>query len=734
MAAFDLKTPSGEIGLPTLNIQQTIDQARQFQAAGRFAEAERLYRQVIAKQPDNLDAVMLLALTLALMGRPADAESLISQARSKAPNSATVLANLAIIRANQGRWSEAVEAIDAAIAVEPASRQLWTTKANLLQAAGRMTEAVEAYRRALDIDPRFAPGWNELGAAQFMAGRSDEAIASFQRAAELNPNDAGSHFNLAQAISAGGETARAMEAVDRALSLQPRYAQAWNQRGVILMSMGRTDDAVDAFSRAVQFQPGLAIAFNNLGVAEQKRFHFDKAIAAHRRAIELQNNYGDAYGNLAQALSMSGEPDAALETYRLARQRAADRRCMSSMMFFLHTHPDFDAKAIAREHRDWEDTFARPLYSQIAPHTNDRNPDRRLRVAYLSADLNENPAGRFMLPVLENHDRDQVEIVCYYNLAQSDAMTNRLKTHADEWHEIWRLSDAELAQKIRDDRIDVLVDLMMHSKGSRLLALARKPAPVQVAYLAYCSTTGVSAIDYRISDPCLDPPGVDESIYVEKTARVSASYWVYPPPEAAPEVSPSPSESGGPMTFGCLNNFWKISRVTIEMWRELLQRSPNSRLLVHCHEGPQRQKLIERLAADASRVDFVAFQPAPEYFRTFSRIDISLDPFPYGGGTTTCDSLWMGVPVISRRGDTAVSRGGSTILSNVGLRDLVVDNGDDYVKNAIALASDPNRLRELRTTLRDRMRHSPLMDGPRLARDLEAIYRTAWRDWCANGL
>jgi predicted O-linked N-acetylglucosamine transferase (SPINDLY family) len=716
-----------------LNIQQSIDQARQFHAAGRFAEAERLYRQVVAKQPDNLDAVMLLALTLALMGRHADAESHILRAQSKAPTSAMVLGNLAIIRANQGRWSEAVEAIDAAIASDPGSRQLWSTKGNLLQAAGRLPEAVEAYRRALDIEPHFAPGWNELGAAQFMAGRGDEAIASFQRAAELNPNDAGSHFNLSQALSATGETERALQAVDRALALQPSYAQAWNQRGVILMSVGRTDDAVEAFTRAVQFQPGLAIAFNNLGVAEQKRFHFDKAIAAHRRAIEFQSNYGDAYGNLAQALSMSGEGDAALETYRVARQKAADRRCMSSMMFFLHTHPDFDAKAIAREHRDWEDTFARPLYSQISPHTNDRNPDRRLRVAYLSADLNENPAGRFMLPLLENHDHNEVEIVCYYNLALSDAMTDRLRAHADEWHESWRFSDAELAQKVRNDRIDVLVDLMMHSKGSRLLALARKPAPVQMVYLAYCSSTGVSAIDYRISDPYLDPPGTDESVYVEKTARVSGSYWVYPVPVAAPEVSPVPSESAGFVTFGCMNNFWKVSRVAIGMWKELLRRMPDSRLLVHCHEGPQRQRFIERLAIEPSRVDFVAFQPATDYFRTFSRVDISLDPFPFGGGTTTCDSLWMGVPVVSRRGDTAVSRGGASILSNVGLGELVVDNAGDYVKAAIALASDRDRLRELRTTLRDRMRHSPLMDGRRLARDLEVIYRTAWRNWCDKG-
>jgi predicted O-linked N-acetylglucosamine transferase (SPINDLY family) len=312
-------------------------------------------------------------------------------------------------------------------------------------------------------------------------------------------------------------------------------------------------------------------------------------------------------------------------------------------------------------------------------------------------------------------------------------MTERLKQHADEWHATCRLRDADLAERIRVDKIDIVVDLLMHAKGNRMLALARKPAPVQISYLAYCSTTGLPTIDYRISDPYLDPPGRDQSCYVEKTERVSASYWCYSVPTASPDIEPPPSERNGFVTFGCMNNFWKVSKIAIDMWRDLMHRLPTSRLVVHSHDGSHRARFIERLGVDASRVKFVGFQPAVEYFRTFSRIDVSLDPYPYGGGTTTCDSLWMGVPVVSRMGDTAVSRGGSSILSNVGLPELLATDHESYVRIAQSVGTDPPRLRELRSSMRERMKQSPLMDGARLAADLESIYRRAWQTWAASG-
>jgi predicted O-linked N-acetylglucosamine transferase (SPINDLY family) len=297
------------------------------------------------------------------------------------------------------------------------------------------------------------------------------------------------------------------------------------------------------------------------------------------------------------------------------------------------------------------------------------------------------------------------------------------------------LSDTEAADLIRQDRIDVLVDLTMHMAQNRLLIFARKPAPVQVTYLAYCSTTGLETIDYRLSDPYLDPLGQDESCYSEQTLRLPQTYWCYQMDLPIPEAGPLPAAAAGHITFGCLNNFCKVSEPALAVWTRLLRAMPNSQLLLHAHEGSHRQRLqqrMEREGIESSRVRFVGFKPAEEYFDLYRQIDIALDTFPYGGGTTTCDALWMGVPVVSLVGKTAVGRGGLSILSNVGLPELAARSEDEYVRIASDLASDLPRLSDLRSTLRQRMGQSPLMDAPRFARNMEAAYRQMWRGWCAG--
>jgi len=277
------------------------------------------------------------------------------------------------------------------------------------------------------------------------------------------------------------------------------------------------------------------------------------------------------------------------------------------------------------------------------------------------------------------------------------------------------------------------VELSMHTAGSRLLALARKPAPVQMTYLAYCGTTGLATIDYRLTDPYLDPPGSEDSCYAEQSIRLPETYWCYRPVDSAPPVGPLPAIRNGRVTFGCLNNFCKLSEAALSTWIRVLQAVPDSHLLLHAYAGSARQRIGERFArhgVSTERLEFVDLLPRDEYFRTYRRIDVALDPFPYGGGTTTCDALWMGVPVVSLAGRTAVGRGGLSILSNLALQDLVTSDVDRYVQIAAALAADRARLGQLRATLRERMQRSPLMDAPRFARAVEAAYRTAWRRWC----
>jgi predicted O-linked N-acetylglucosamine transferase (SPINDLY family) len=346
---------------------------------------------------------------------------------------------------------------------------------------------------------------------------------------------------------------------------------------------------------------------------------------------------------------------------------------------------------------------------------------------------------QFLLPLLESHDHEQFEIFCYASLNVHDAMTDRCRASADAWREVIGFSDEQLDGAIRRDRIDILVDLAMHTAGNRLLVFARKPAPVQTTYLAYCGKTGLHTIDYRLTDPYLDPPPQDEpenaSSPCELPIRLPETYWCYRPLGETPPLAALPAVRGGQVTFGCLNNFCKATPPALAVWSRLLRAMPESRLLLHAHPGSHRDRVREFLAGQGvapDRLTFVGMVPRADYFRLYEQVHVALDPFPYGGGTTTCDALWMGVPVVSLAGRTSAGRGGLSILSNVGLPDLVADDVEQYLRIALDLAGDLPRLRQFRATLRDRLRSSPLMNAPRFACHVEAAYRTMWRHWCAG--
>jgi predicted O-linked N-acetylglucosamine transferase (SPINDLY family) len=402
----------------------------------------------------------------------------------------------------------------------------------------------------------------------------------------------------------------------------------------------------------------------------------------------------------------------------------------------MHFCAEYSAEEIYAEHRRWSQRYAVPLAAATAPHTNDRASERRLRVGYVSPNFGLHPVGRFILPLLEAHDHGGFEIFCYSSTPGGDAITTACRAHADVWRETRSLTDAQLADAVREDRIDILVDLTMHLEGSRLLVFARRPAPVQIAYLAYCSTTGLEAIPYRFSDPYLDPPDRKLPFYSEETVWLPETYWCYRPVPGCPAVGPLPALAAGHITFGCLNSFCKVTDRTLAAWCRLLTAVGDARLLLHAPAGANRDRVRQFVAEQGvapERLGFVDVLPLEQYLAVYAQIDVALDPFPYGGGTTTCDALWMGVPVVSLAGATAVGRGGVSILSNLKLPELVASGETQYVEIATALAGDLGRLGELRATLRRRMEQSPLTDEMRFARHVEAAYRALWRRWGAGG-
>ncbi len=374
-----------------------------------------------------------------------------------------------------------------------------------------------------------------------------------------------------------------------------------------------------------------------------------------------------------------------------------------------------------------------PLAKFIQPHGNDRQPERRLRVGYVSGDFREHVVGRNLLPLFQEHDHKQFEVFCYSDVFRPDEFTSRFQDTADVWRNIRDLTDEQLAALVREDGIDILVDLELHTDLNRLLAFARKPAPVQVTFAGYPGTTGLTAMDYRLTDHYLDPPGHDDTCYSEQSIRIGASFWCYAPITAEPPVNSLPALENGFVTFGCLNNPCKVNAGVIELSSGVLKAVDRSRLVMLAPEGTGRRHVLTLLhehGIAADRVTFVGSRPHQQYLEVYHGIDIGLDTLPYNGHTTSLDSLWMGVPVVTLVGDTVVGRAGYCQLQNLGMPELIAKTPDQFIQIAVDLAGDLPRLQALRGDLRDRMRISPLMDAKRFARNIEDAYREMWKRWC----
>ena len=601
--------------------------------------------------------------------------------------------------------------------------------------SGRVREAEAIYRQILSI--RLEPNvLNNLGNALAELGRVDEAVAAFRQALALRADFAEAAFNLGSVLQERGRFDEAMTAYQEALKIRPDLAEAHLNLGNLLGDREKYAEAVQHYQRALAVRPGMESAHYNLGNALQKLGRLDEAVAVYRRAIELKPDFMLAYNFLGNALRTMGQLDEAISVSRRAIELDPTAfGTHSKLVYMLLFHPGYDARAIYREHEQWDRVHAEPLRRDLLPHSNERDPERRIRVGLVSADFIEHPVGRFILPLLAHHDRAKLELICYSDARAPDEMTARIREHAGQWRDVFDLCDEKLAEQVRADRVDILVDLSLHTRGHRLRTFARQPAPVQVSYLGYCGTTGVKTIDYRLTDRYLDPPGSDDSRYSEKSVALSGCYWCYQARPEAPPVAPPPVSSRGFITFGCLNEFAKVSKPTLDCWGQILQRTPSARVILLAPEGSPRQRVRDELARQGitpDRVDFLVRFRMHKYLEMYNGIDICLDPFPYTGATTTCDALWMGVPVVTLAGQTATGRGGVTILSHIGLGEIVAQSREQYIDIAVRLAHDPDKLAHLRAGMRQRMLNSLLMDANGFARDVEGRFREIWREWCLS--
>jgi protein O-GlcNAc transferase len=602
--------------------------------------------------------------------------------------------------------------------------------------SGRLAEAKQIYLQILAQDADDPDALQLLGLIAHEEGRQAEAVDLISRAAALKPDVAEYRSNLGVALRGAGRWEDALAEYRAAVALAPAYADAHYNLGCMLKDRGESAAAVAAFRDAVQLKPEMVEAHVHMGVALKDLGLVDEAIAAYLEALRRQPDSALAHYNLGFALALQGCPDEAIQHYRQAASLNPDCAAYHSQLLqTLHYHPGYDSAMIYEEHLRWSRQYAEPLRRFFQPHDNDRHPDRPLRIGYVSADFRQHACAFCLEHLLAAHDREQFQIICYAEVAYPDEVTRRIQAHAQAWRSTVGLSDEQLAKRIRDDRVDILVDLKVHTAENRLLVLARKPAPVQVTWLGYPGTTGLSTIDYRLSDPYLDPPGLNDPYYTEETVRLPDSFWCYEPGSREPAVNALPALSCGRVTFGSMNNFCKANAVVLELWARVLKSVPGSRLTILIDSGSHRQRTALALAqygVDPARIQFESRRGRPLYLELYHRLDIALDMVPYSGVTTSMDALLMGVPVVCLAGGTAVSRGGLTIMSNLKMLELVAHSPDEYVAIAARLADDLPRLAALRATLRQRLEDSALMDGKRFARNIESAYRMMWRRWCSQ--
>jgi predicted O-linked N-acetylglucosamine transferase (SPINDLY family) len=685
-----------------VNPDEALATALWHHRAGRLQEAEPIYQQILEAEPNHVDALNLLGV-------------------------------LALQRGDTGR---AVESITRAIRLDGSQPSFHNNLGNALRSQGALAEAIASYQRALQLRPDYAEAHNNLGIALGEQGQLAEAIASYQRAVQLRPNNPEAYNNLGAALRSLGQLAEAINAYRCALQLRPNYAEAHNNLGNALRVQGQLAEAIAAYQRALELRPDYAEAHNNLAIALKDQGFVEAAIASYERAIRVQPDYAEAHSNLGNALMSQGRIPEAVACCRSALALNPNFALgASNLVYALQFHPDYDAPALLAEHRQWDARFAARLAAQIRPHANEPSPDRRLRIGYVSPDFRDHVIAHNLRPLFREHDHRQFEIVCYADVIRPDSLTRFFQDHADLWRDSLGRTDDDLAWLVRGDGIDVLVDLTLHMERNRLLVFARKPAPVQITFAGYPGTTGLTAIDYRFTDPYLDPSGGDDDCYVEESVRLPDTFWCYDPFDEEPAVNPLPALGRGFVTFGCLNQFAKVNASVLSLWAQVLRAVAGSRLLLNASDGPHRRDTLERLEQEGvapGRVAFVTHQPRRKYLETYQGLDLVLDSFPYNGHTTSLDALWMGVPVVTLVGRTVVGRAGLSQLANLGLPELAAATPEEFVGIAVELARDLPRLGALRATLRERMRSSPLMDAPRFARGVEAAYRSLWRRWCAR--
>jgi protein O-GlcNAc transferase len=689
--------------LTSLPLSQSVELARRHAAAARWEAAELVCRAILSVAPHEPDALWILGSALRARGDLPGAEAALRAAHALRPDAPDLCNDLGMAVHAAGRVKEAEHVFRQALALRPNWAEALNNLAINLHTQQRLDEAEPIYRQSLAAAQVAVTHYN-LGRLLQDAGRMTEAEAEYRQAIAQSPDHALAHYNLAFGLEELMQFAEAEAMYRQAIALAPGLTAAMNNLGTLLHELGRLDEAESQYRSVLTLQPNHCQAMSNLAAALRVRGQIDEAVALYDRALTIEPGHATTLGNRI-----------ACELYR----------------------PGPTLEALAELHAEWDRRHAAPLQAAWKPPQNDRDPNRRLRLGFVSSDLGGHPVGYFLVGVLEALERAEAAVYCYSSRLNEDAVSERIRAAADVWRRVRYVPDERLADMIRADRIDILFDLSGHTSGGRALLFARKPAPLQVAWLGYASTMGMAAIDYLIADGWEVPQEVEHG-YRERILRMPDGYVCFWPDPAATAVGPLPALRQGCVTFGSCNNPAKIHGEVLALWAEILRRVPDARLLLAyggIGQATQQERLCNALVGagvDPARLELFDVRERTAVMGVYNRIDIGLDPFPYSGGVTTCEALWMGVPVVTWPGQTFASRHSLSHLSNVGLTDWIAADADEYVRLAVAAAADLPALAALRAGLRQRVADAPLCDAQCYAAAFQERMRRIWRQWLAD--
>ena len=685
-------------------IQKAFAMANSYYQSGHIKLAENVYNKILEIDPEHPDALHMAGAIARQNGKYDLAANFIKSAIRIAPERAAYHISFGSVMLDLGRRDEAVSSYKNALALNLDNADLLNNLGNKFKSLGEPDEAASCYRSAVKIKPDYAEVYHNLGLLFAEQGKPEEAVSNFHIALEIKPDFADAYIGIGNTLNSQGMPKEAVLWFQKGINHQPNNVPAYNNMGSALHNQDKLDEAVACYGKALEIDPNVAATLNNMGLVLQDQGRLKEAGEYFRRALKIDPNLVKAYSNFLLSLLYDSE---------------------------------YDLDYIFSEHKKWNDFYGRPSMKRPpAPHINLPRQDRRLRIGYVSPDFRNHSCAWFIEPLLEFHNRDKVEVFCYGEIRNEDNVTARIRELSNSWYFTQGISDMAVVKRIRSDNIDILVDLAGHTKGNRLPVFAHKPAPVQMTWLGYNFTTGLKAMDYRLSDNWLTPLKGRER-FSERLYNLNRCSLAYRPPEKTPEPAEPAFESNGHITFGSFNSLSKVSPRTIALWARVLIENPGSKLILKARQsrdsGSKERilRVFSEQGVSPNRVIFKGYALSTfGHLAHYHEIDLALDTFPYNGVTTTCEALWMGVPVVTLTGNHTVSRWGLSLVAAVGLEKLAAKSEDEYCATIKSLVCNHRRLKVLKMGMRDRLISSPLCDARGFADAVEEAFATMWKRWC----